>query len=413
MTLRPKKKFPVSSANAPDGDDLRRATGALFSTGPQTEPDRLADLARISVAQAAVWCVVDRLDSPSELVRVAVAHRDPARHDEALPSLGPLPFDANGPGAIALALRHRATQVWPPAGAPTVPASFGPAPAGVTIPLVAGESLLGVASFACPDAQRGFGDDDLQRLEELCARAAMAVDHARLQDQIQRARHAQDDLLAIVSHDLRNPLGLIMMSARLLTNPSIGAAAIQKNAERIERATLQMERLIRDLLDLAVIESGHFTVQQQPHRVSILLGEALDLMTPLASGQGLSLSSRAPPAGSPADLAVSCDRARTLQVFSNLIGNAIKFTAKGSITLGAEPAGAEVRFSIDDTGSGIAPEQLPQAFARDWRTSPTVQQGIGLELSIAKGIVLAHRGKIWIESQLGKGSSVRFTLPMA
>lgn len=441
MTLRSKKKLPPLAATAPSRDGhagelgpqraqagpssgsgaegpetplqfLHRATGALFS-GHASEQERLGALVQLCVPYAADWCIVDLLDSPSEMVRVAVKHRDPDRGDEAQRLLGRFSVDPDRGAPGGLALQRRATQVWPAqAGSTGFPTPFGRARACVSVPLLAGERALGVATFALTGTRRGYGADDVRLLEDLCAQAAMAVDHARLLDQKESAQLAQEDLLAIVSHDMRNPLGLIMMSSKLLMNPSIDTAATQKNAARIDRAALQIERLIRDLLDLAVIESGRFVVERQPHSVSRLIGEALEAMTPLASNQGLDLSARG--GGSAGlDLVVSCDRARTLQVLSNLIGNAIKFTTKGGVTIGADSLGAEVQFSVDDTGPGIPPDQLPLVFARDWRASPTVQQGIGLELSIAKGIVSAHRGRIWIESQLEKGTSVRFTLPTA
>jgi signal transduction histidine kinase len=171
-----------------------------------------------------------------------------------------------------------------------------------------------------------------------------------------------------------------------------------------------MDRLIQDLLDVAVAESGQLTVERAQLAARDLVVGAVDMQRPLASSASLELR---------VDLDhelpdIWGDRDRLLQVFENLIGNAIKFTnAGGSITVGAAPRDHEVVFRVADTGSGIAPENLPRVFDRFWQASRTGRIGAGLGLQIAKGIVEAHGGRIWVESAAGSGSTFFFTIPTA
>lgn len=243
--------------------------------------------------------------------------------------------------------------------------------------------------------------------------AAMALESARLYEEAQRATRAREDMLAVVAHDLRNPLSTILMSALLLQQlhtPDHPVVTPNKLGERIHRAASRMEELIKDLLDLAAIEAGQLAVEREPHEALTLVADAIEMMLPLASARGIQLSVRV----ESEDLLLSCDRGRVLQVFSNLIGNAVKFTPTGGrITLlGAIENGA-LRFTVEDSGPGIPADQLPHIFDRYWQARSTDRRGVGLGLSIAAGIVAVHGGRLWVESQVGTGSSFHFTLPRA
>ena len=240
--------------------------------------------------------------------------------------------------------------------------------------------------------------------------AAMAVESDRLRDEAQRATRAHEDVVAVVAHDLRNPLSTILMAARLLQAPEGDDARLAraKLGERITRAASRMETLIKDLLDLAAIEAGQLAVDQQPIEVQPLAAEALEMMLPLATGKGLNLSLRL----EDADTLLSCDRGRVLQVFANLIGNAIKFTLSGGrITVIGRIDNTAYRFTVQDSGPGIAADQVPHIFDRYWQGRNTDRRGVGLGLSIAAGIVAMHGGRIWADSELGEGSAFHFTLP--
>jgi signal transduction histidine kinase len=176
----------------------------------------------------------------------------------------------------------------------------------------------------------------------------------------------------------------------------------------INRGAKRMNRLIQDLLDVARMEAGQLTVERARLSAGGLIAEAVDVQRPLASSSSLELRVEVGP-----DVAeVWGDRDRLLQVLENLIGNGIKFTqAGGRITAGATSRDDEVVFWVADTGCGIPSESLPQVFDRFWQATRTGRQGAGLGLPIAKGIVEAHGGRIWVESTAGTGSTFFFTIP--
>jgi signal transduction histidine kinase len=233
--------------------------------------------------------------------------------------------------------------------------------------------------------------------------------------QAQQAIRAREDLLAVVSHDLRSPLSSITLSATTFSNRSSwsagdGGAGARKAAETILRSADQMNRLISDLLDAARIEAGGLSVAQGRNDAAALVGEAVESIRPLAERRRLTMEQRVA-GGLPPILS---DRERILQVLANLVGNSVKFTPEGgAITITAEGEGEAVRFTVADTGPGIPSDALPHLFDRYWQASHTRRAGAGLGLYIAKGIVEAHGGRLWAESAPGRGSTFSFTLPTA
>ena len=169
-----------------------------------------------------------------------------------------------------------------------------------------------------------------------------------------------------------------------------------------------MERLIGDLLDMAGIQAGRLAVEKKPEDLRELLSEALDLQEALAREKGLRLVRELELDGA----TVPCDRGRVHQVLTNLIGNAIKFCSPGdTITVRATRRERDVEIAIRDTGPGIAPGALPHVFDPYWSAREHAQQGTGLGLYIARGIVEAHGGRMGATSELGVGSTFTFTLP--
>jgi PAS domain S-box-containing protein len=285
----------------------------------------------------------------------------------------------------------------------------------VTVPLSARRRLLGAIIFISTESGREYGSNDVRMAEELARRAALAIDNAQLYERAQRATRAREDLLAVVSHDLKNPLSVILMNLGMLLTPSESSESEDRRRSRqklttIKRSADRMTHLINDLLDMTSIEAGRLSVELTPLAAAPLVSAALEELSPLAATKSLRLASKLP-----ADLpAIFADAARLQQVLANLLGNAIKFTPEGgTITVHAEPCGDAVRFFVADTGSGIAQEDLTFIFDRFWQAQRTARLGTGLGLFIVRGIVEAHGGKVWVESKAGVGTTFFFTLPVA
>jgi signal transduction histidine kinase/FixJ family two-component response regulator len=281
----------------------------------------------------------------------------------------------------------------------------------MAVPLIARGRGLGVLTFVAAESGRRYSASDLALAEEIGHRAAIAIDNAQLYEQAQQAVRARQNLLAIVSHDLKNPLGAIVMAAGLLTSAGTtqGPAERRRIADMIQRPAHRMNRLIEDLLDIASLEAGHLAVETQAQPVELLLSEGVELHRAAAGLKELRLEAVLP--GESLD--VDCDRDRVLQVFGNLIGNAIKFTGTGgSIKVSAERRGQDALFSVQDSGPGIDPNELSHVFDRFWQARKTARLGTGLGLAIAKALVEAHGGRIWADSTLGQGAKFFFTIPV-
>ena len=221
----------------------------------------------------------------------------------------------------------------------------------------------------------------------------------------------RDNFLGLVSHDLRNLLGGILLNAELLSarapENADGSQTLVATA-RIQRYAARMNRLIGDLVDVASIDAGKLAVTLAPCDATTLIAEAVDMFQASASAKGISLQMEAAERPLPAEL----DHDRILQVLANVITNALKFTSPGgSIRVRGESAGDELRISISDTGSGIPANLLEAIFERFWQVGKNDRRGVGLGLYISKCIVEAHGGRIWAESKLSEGSRICFTLP--
>jgi signal transduction histidine kinase len=220
----------------------------------------------------------------------------------------------------------------------------------------------------------------------------------------------RDDFLGMVSHDLRNELSTMAMSvAQIIRNvpDDVAGRKIFRAATTIQRVNVRMSRLIGDLLDIVAIDVGKFTVIPERHDVGQTIAEVVDSFQVVASAKDIALQS-----DTSGEISAEFDHERTVQVLGNLLTNALKFTSPGGrVAVRAKHEAGEVRVSVADTGPGIAPERLETIFERFSRGGRTDRKGLGLGLYIAKRIVEAHGGRIWVESSVGRGSTFHFSLP--
>ena len=243
----------------------------------------------------------------------------------------------------------------------------------------------------------------IQHLASIYRRVEGVAEEAR------RASSAREELLGIVAHDLRNPLNAISMKAASIARHSPDPRT-EERAAAIRRLTGRMDALIGMLLEAARLEAGRLSLSCSRCAVSDLFAAARETFGAIAGAQGIGMEL----VHSPRALGCWGDPERIAQVLSNLIGNALKFTPSGgTIRVSAVESGIHIRFDVRDTGPGIAPDHLPRVFDRFWRAEDAGRKGTGLGLFIAKGIVEAHRGRIWVESKVGAGSAFIFELPFA
>ena len=381
--------------------------------------ETLRNVTRLAVPGLADACVMN-VFRDGLFQQAVVAHIDEERGREVEARRREHPIDADGTHPVAAVIRTLT-----PVTLSAIPDSerldrnhpdmldvFGVPPSdGMIFPLLARDHLIGILALY---RQNGTYDSkDFFLAEELGRRAAIAIDNARLHELIQAGVRARDDMIGIVSHDLRNPVNAIRMLTGVMLDTK-GEEAMPPEmtdyAIVIRQAAEQMDALISDLLDVTRVEAGRLRVNARASNTEELLSDALRTLAPVAAEKSISLRLAAPDEIPD----VMADGERVRQALSNLVGNAIKFSpADETITVRVAVLHDEVLFSVSDKGSGMTPEQLSHAFDRFWQSSRTDRQGAGLGLAITKGIVDAHSGRIWAESRPDAGSTFYFTLPTA
>jgi PAS domain S-box-containing protein len=381
----------------------------------------LTDVAQLATRSLAEFCVVDLVEESGERRWFKAIGRDPSKAwicdalmqfppDRTRPHLTRSAFQTNGPCLIA-DVTPEMIGSWSQNDLHRRALDAMDIDSVVAVPLRAHEKLLGAIALVRSNASPRYTVDDLRLAGALAERAAAAIESGRLYRAAREAIGARDTVMGIVAHDLRNPLAAILLQASILRRR--GSQPDRRSTqplELIERSARRMSRLIRDLLDVASIEAGTLAVECGRVTADHLIADAATVHRPLVSAASLELRLEVAK-----DLPeVWGDRERLQQVLENLIGNAVKFTAAGGrITLGAAAKDSTVLFWVSDTGAGIAAEHLPLVFERFWQARKDRRLGAGLGLPIVKGIVEAHRGRIWIESIVGRGTTFFFTIPVA
>jgi len=300
--------------------------------------------------------------------------------------------------------RCRAVLGWPESAAEFPP---GTAFSCLLVPILARDRTLGVMGVGSIDG-RECDEEERGTAQEVARRCGFAVEHIQLFDEAQAAVRTRDEVLAVVTHDLRNPLSVIVGGASTLLE--LEPTAVQRRlAELIGSNAVRMDRMVGDLLEASRIAHGRLSLDLRGHPPALIVREAAEMMRPLAEGQGVQLDASVPEALP----LVRADSGRVVQVLSNLVGNAIKFTGPGGrVRIDCVTMEAEVCFQVTDNGPGIRADQIPHLFGAFWQADSSDRRGLGLGLSIARGIVEGHGGRIWLESQVGVGSTFYFTLPI-
>jgi len=279
------------------------------------------------------------------------------------------------------------------------------------LPLRAHGRVLGVLSCSTT-GRRTLGEVDFDAGKRLADIAALALSNSMLYRDSRSATRLRDDVLGVVSHDLRSPLAVISVSTERLLRAAAreGRERDLNSLQAILRAARRANRLVEDLLDVARLQSKKIIVAPAEADPAALVADAAETARESARAKGLILEVDVDE-GLPKVLA---DPDRLPQVFSNLIGNAIKFTPPGGVVrVGAHQLGDYVRFTVRDTGPGIVEEDLGRVFDPFWQASDagSGSGGSGLGLAIVKGIVTAHGGRVEAHSLRGKGATFAFTLP--
>ncbi|MBM7117004.1 sensor histidine kinase [Archangium primigenium] len=397
--------------------------GELLSSTSLDYDRTLSRVAQLATESLADWCLV-YLGEPPQVRIVEVAHRRPV-HPSTLDSMRGFLLDASQPYLARQTMEGRQPVLVPhvsPEMLPLMaqsrkhlellhqvaPRSF------MGVPLVVNGQLLGALMFISSESNRVYTARDLQTSVQLGRLAGLALENARLYQSARQAIEARDVVLSIVAHDLRNPLSAILMATRLMKTKAgdAGPMGLAENFEkwlsRISLSAHRMKRLTEDLLDVSRLQAGQsLSMNMGIHSAEALLREAFDTLLPLASDVQLRLDDveQLP--------LIRGDRDRLLQVFSNLVGNALKFTPTGnSVRLGGRVAGGQVEFLVADTGPGLSDETRAHLFERFWQANPNDCRGIGLGLFIVKSIIEAHGGHVHVESGPGQGTTFFFAVPV-
>lgn len=388
----------------------------------------LRRIGEIALRTIADWCIVDVSEEDGSFRRVAVLHRDAEKSALCLELQRDFVPDRDARGVPSSVLstgrpllipqvteeHYKATSRSP--RHEQILRGLG-SRSYLCVPMMVDGRFLGAMTLVSSSPERAFGETDLIFAQELASRAALAIQRSKLFQDIKRAVQIREDLISIVSHDLGNPLTSIKLASSLIARmqgKSPVDGPLWQAIENIRRATEHMESLTHKLLDLSRIESGEFRLDRRPESVSSILQDTYDLFVQVAASRSIELRmDRATQ-----DWSVDCDKDRILQVLSNLVGNALKFTPGGGVVeVGATlvEQRAVTQFSVSDSGRGIDPSDVPNLFRRFWqpKSNNGGRSGSGLGLSIVKAMVETHGGRVWVESKPGHGSRFYFTLPVA
>lgn len=388
----------------------------------------MATIAELPVPLLGEWSLLELLTPDGAIRRAAASHMDPrlheatsallSRHAEAAPSE---PVFASASRVAHETEAQRITDIagWLQANFADPVArkraeSLG-ASAVLLVPLRAGGRAIGALHLVRTRPGASHAIEEVHVADQFAGLAALALENARLYQESRRAVRERDDMLAVVSHDLRNPVNaIVMLTGAVLHRGDVDDADTplmsREEVESIRSAARQTDGLIQDLQDVSRISAGRLRVERRRVVAESLLKESADVFEPVMEDAALRFLRRfAEPMPT-----VLADRHRLQQVLSNLLGNAVRFTPHGGeVVLSATVQQDMLRISVRDTGPGVAPDDVPRLFERYWQAPRLLRAGSGLGLYICKGIVEAHGGEIGVDSAVGEGSEFWFTVPIA
>ena len=280
------------------------------------------------------------------------------------------------------------------------------------VPMIARDHLLGTVVLIASTRDHGFDDADLALAEDMAARAALAIDNARLYGEEQRATKTKIDLLAVVSHDLRTPLTAIIGYADLMAMgiPDKLPDGSQQHLDRIRTSARHLLYLMNELLAFARLDAGHEELHLDDVDVREVVSEVATLMEPLFGERSLGFSVESPP--SPLRIRTDPDKLR--QVLLNIVGNAVKYTPKGEVRVHLTGAPSRAIVRVSDTGVGIQHEHIQRIFDPFWQADPTQRSrngGTGLGLSIVRRLIDMLGAQATVDSDVGRGTTFTVSLP--
>ncbi|MFL5302925.1 MAG: ATP-binding protein [Anaeromyxobacteraceae bacterium] len=382
--------------------------------------ETLARVARVTVPALGDWCLVVVKDELGRPRRVTTAAADPARAAAARELLERYPVDLAASHGVGRILRTGEPELIPEITADDFADGDERTPrenilkrvglrSYVGAPLEVGGRVLGALAFGISEGPRRFGPDDLHLAQELARRCAVAIENASLYRAAREATRARDEVLAIVSHDLQTPLGALLLGASMvekLAPQGTEGEPLRRASSTVRRAGERMRRLVHDLVDLAGLDAGRLSIRPCACEASALARETAEARAPLAAEAEVRVEVDADP------VPLACDRDRVGQVLGNLVANAVRVTPPGGeVVVRVAPGDGEVVFMVTDTGPGIPTDEQARIFDRWYRGRNASYAGHGLGLAIARGLVEAHGGRIWVESVPGAGATFAFALP--
>jgi signal transduction histidine kinase len=287
------------------------------------------------------------------------------------------------------------------------------------VPLTVKDEVIGVMELLNKMGDRGFSQDDIQIASTLAAQAAIAIENARLLDELQRAYddlaqldQLKSDFVSIASHELRTPLAVILGYASFLREEVSGEAGEQLTI--VLQSAMRLRSVIDDMVNLRQMDTGEVQLEREIFSMTELISEVVGEFSQLAAAKQQMLRLELP---DDHPLKIDADRQKIYLVLANLLSNAIKFTpSQGRVQVSAELKGEEIWLGVMDTGVGIPKRDLDRIFDRFVQVEPSLtrrHEGMGLGLSIAKSMVDLHEGRIWVESVHGKGSRFSVVLPIS